>query len=113
MEQIYGAVTPFNRDDGLSPCSPNGSKVAWPLTSKQIQLVALGFSFLFITAFQLLTIPAITPFAVFSSSSTPCSDGSQQSHVRGSNQAAHATVTLLPPPSRPHHASYSRICHPP
>ena len=66
MEQIYGAVTPFTVMMIVTLLT-QWVKSAWTLTSKQVQLVALGFSFLFITTYQLLTIPDITPFAVFAS----------------------------------------------
>jgi len=66
MEQIYGAVTPFTVMMIVTLLT-QWVKSAWTLTSKQVQLVALGFSLLFIAVYQLLTIPDITPFAVFAS----------------------------------------------
>lgn len=64
MEQVFGAVTPFTIMMVIALLT-QWVKNNWTLTGKQIQFVALGFAFVLITTFQLLTAP-ITPFGVFS-----------------------------------------------
>jgi len=64
MEDVFGAVKPFTIMMVITLLT-QWVKANWELSPKQIQFVALGFSILLIGAWQLLTIPDITPLAVF------------------------------------------------
>ena len=64
MEQVFGAVSPFTIMVVISLLT-QWVKSNFTLTGKQVQFVALGFAFVLITAFQLITAP-ITAFGIFS-----------------------------------------------
>lgn len=66
MDQVFGVVSPFMVMMVVTLLT-QWVKVNFTLTSRQIQLVALGWSLLLINAYQLLTVDDITPFAIFSS----------------------------------------------
>lgn len=64
MSQVFGAVTPFTIMMVVTLLT-QWVKSNYTLTPRKIQFVALGFSLVLITSYELLTTP-INAFTVFS-----------------------------------------------
>lgn len=65
MEEVFGPVTSFTVMLVITLLT-QWVKVTFTLTDRQVQFVALGFSIVLITAYQLLSTHNFDPLAIFS-----------------------------------------------